>query len=80
MNNKKRQPGDDLERLFTFLRIQKTLDCDCQDMIDLMNERGLDWCRENKPFIVDRIRENAKKTNYPFNAIAVMWLVRIALA
>jgi len=76
----KRQPGTELESLFAMLRIQKTLDCDCQDVIDMMDGKGIEWCRANKPYIVGRIKSNAQKMGFPFNATAAMWLLRISLA
>lgn len=73
--------GTELKRLLkTWLRIEATPNCACNQRARLMDERGCDWCEQNADEIVGWLREEAEKRKLPFMDAAGKLLVRRAIA
>jgi hypothetical protein len=71
--------GTELKRLLARLGIQVTEHCQCHERARQMDERGVDWCRDNIAMIVGWLKEEAAARSLPFVDRAARWLVRKAI-
>lgn len=58
--------GTKLKGLLSLIGIKASSGCSCNKRAVLMNERGVEWCEQNKAEIVGWLREEAEKRRLPF--------------
>lgn len=59
--------------------IKASENCSCNQRARAMDERGVEWCEENKETIVGWLREEAGKRKLPFIDAAGYLLVNRAI-
>lgn len=72
--------GCQLHKLLHTLGINPVGDCDCISHANEMDERGIDWCRNNFETILGWMREAAKERGIPFIEIAAKLLIKQAIS
>ncbi|NDD53466.1 hypothetical protein EBZ39_06265 [bacterium] len=73
-------PGEELKKLLAKIGIKATPNCSCNARANIMDARGVAWCKENESTIVGWLREEAEKRNLPFVDLAGKLLIRRAIA
>ena len=58
--------GTKLKKLLGMVGIKASEGCSCNQRAKAMDERGIEWCEQNKETIVGWLREEAKKRSLPF--------------
>jgi hypothetical protein len=71
--------GTELKKLLGKFFIHARENCLCDQRAMLMNEQGVEWCRENTGVIVGWLREEAKNRSLPFVELAARLLVLRAI-
>jgi hypothetical protein len=71
--------GTELKKLLKFIGITASKDCSCNARAKTMNEKGIEWCKDNIDTIVGWLKEEASKRNLPFFAYAARKLVQLAI-
>ena len=59
-------PGTELKRLLKMIGIMATPNCQCNQRAKVMDERGVQWCRDNIEEIVDWLKEESDKRGMLF--------------
>ena len=73
--------GTELKKLLGRIGITASPTCSCNRRAREMNERGIQWCRENLDLIAgDWLAGEAKKRNLPYSVFAGKKLVQLAIA
>lgn len=70
--------GTELSDLLASLGFTK-VGCACQRHINEMDNKGLQWCRDNIDTILGWLAESAKKRNVGYSKIMAKGLVRLAI-
>lgn len=71
--------GTELKKLLKFIGITASKNCSCNARAKTMNEKGIEWCKDNIDTIVGWLKEEANKRNLPFFAYAARKLVQLAI-
>lgn len=71
--------GTKLKGLLSMVGIKASENCSCNQRARAMDERGVEWCEENKETIVGWLREEAGKRKLPFIDAAGYLLVNRAI-
>lgn len=71
--------GTKLKKLLSYVGIKSTANCSCNQKARTMDERGVEWCEQNKETIVGWLREEAGKRKLPFLDAAGYLLVNRAI-
>lgn len=71
--------GCRLTRILKSIGIEYTPGCGCEDMAREMDIRGAEWCRENTPNIVAKMRSVAHDRKLDFSERGAKWLVNLAI-
>lgn len=58
--------GTELKKLLSMVGIKASENCSCNQRARAMNERGIEWCEQNRETIVGWLREEAGKRGLPF--------------
>lgn len=72
-------PGTELKKLLSRIGIRAKPNCSCNRRAKVMNEKGVEWCRQNEDVIVGWLREEARKRGLPFIDAAGRMIVRMAV-
>lgn len=70
--------GTELKILIQKFGIQP-YNCGCQNYVDTMNEKGIDWCEENINMILGWLEEGAEKRELPFIRVIAKLMVKRAI-
>ncbi len=71
--------GTELKKMLSTIGIKSTPNCSCNAKAKHMNEKGIDWCKENKNLILDWLQEEANKRHLPFVRFAARKLLNFAI-
>lgn len=71
--------GTELKKLLKMVGITSTPNCSCNARAKLMNQNGLQWCKDNIDTIVGWLKEEAEKRNLPFFTYGAKKLVKLAI-
>jgi hypothetical protein len=72
--------GTQLTKIFKTASLGMISPCEgCRGLATEMNRKGIDWCESNMEYILNGIRDNAKKMKVPFNEPFVKKLVQWAI-
>ena len=72
--------GTELKGLLKKIGIVSSPNCSCNKRANMMDAKGIDWCKENIEEIVDWLAEEAKKRKLPFLRFAGKKLVQLAIS
>jgi hypothetical protein len=75
-----RGPGTELKKLLSKLGFRPAQNCKCNQHIQEMNMRGIEWCSENIPVITEWLREEAQRAQLPFFAPGAKIIIRKAIS
>lgn len=70
--------GTELKKLLAKIGIKASPTCSCNKRAQIMDEKGIEWCKENIDMIVGWLREEATKRKLPFFDFAGKLLVQRA--
>lgn len=86
-DSRKRKPiathtgaGTELKKLLAKIGIKASPTCSCNKRAQIMDEKGIEWCKENIDIIVGWLREEATKRRLPFVDFAGKLLVQRAIS
>lgn len=71
--------GTELKALLAKLGITTTPTCQCNKRAKEMDDRGVQWCRENEELILSWLKEESDRRGLPFVALAAKMLIRRAV-
>jgi len=72
-------PGTILSKMLEKLGIKSSANCSCKRKAMEMNKKGVEWCSNNVPTIVEWLREEATKRKLPFIDFAGKMLIQRAI-
>lgn len=72
--------GTELKKLLKMIGITSTPNCSCNARAKLMNQNGIQWCKDNIDTIVVWLKEEATKRNLPFFTYGAKKLVKLAIS
>jgi len=78
-NNVGEGVGTELKKILGFIGITSTPTCSCNAKAKIMNEKGVEWCKNNIDVVVSWLKEEASKRNLPFYSFIAKKLVKIAI-
>ena len=58
--------GTELKKLLSFIGINSVPNCSCNARARVMNENGIQWCKDNKEEILSWMKEESDKRGLPF--------------
>lgn len=71
--------GDRLAEKFSSYGIRSEKGCSCSEVAGKLNAESPQWCRDNMPWILEKIRENSQKKGIPFIELVVKKIVNEAI-
>jgi len=71
--------GTELKKLLSWMNIKATENCDCNNKAKHLNEKGIDWCKQNIDTICVWLKEEADKRKIPFFKYGAAKLVKFAI-
>ncbi len=71
--------GTELKNLLSWMNIRATENCDCNSKAKFLNEKGIEWCKQNIDTICVWLKEEATKRNIPFFNYGATKLVKFAI-
>lgn len=72
--------GTELKKLLAKVGIKSTPTCSCNTRARIMDEKGIQWCKDNTDMILGWLREEATKRNLPFIDVAGKLLINRAIS
>lgn len=70
-------PGTILSKMISSLGIKSSPTCSCRRHALEMNDRGIEWCEQNIPTIIEWLKEESSKRKIPFiESVAVLVVKR----
>lgn len=73
-------PGTELKKMLAKIGITATPTCSCNSRAAIMDEKGVQWCKDNTDTIVSWLREEATKRGLPFVDLAGKIIVKRAIS
>lgn len=73
-------PGTELKKLLAKIGIKASPTCSCNTRARIMDEKGIQWCKDNTETIVGWLREEATKRGLPFVDMAGKLLISRAIS
>lgn len=73
-------PGTELKKMLAKIGIKASSTCSCTTRARIMDEKGVQWCRDNVDTIVSWLREEATKRGLPFVDMAGKLLVKRSIS
>lgn len=64
--------GTILKRKLSYLGFSPSSNCSCNKLAKEMDEKGPNWCTKNIEYLLEKIKENAKRKKTPF----IKWIVK----
>lgn len=71
--------GTELKKILATVGIKSSPTCSCNAKAKKMNEKGIQWCKDNIDTIVDWLQEEAKKRKLPFAKFIGQKIVKLAI-
>jgi len=71
--------GTELKKLLKLIGITASPTCACNARAKEMNERGIQWCKDNIDTIALWLKEEAERRNLPFFLYGAKKLIKIAI-
>jgi hypothetical protein len=72
--------GTELKKLLSWMNIQATPNCTCNQKAKFMNNKGIEWCKENVDSICIWLQEEAVKRKLPFFNYGAKKLIKFAIS
>ena len=72
-------PGTELKNILGKFGITASPQCSCTQRMKIMNDRGIEWCKDNIEYIVNWLEEEAAKRKLPFMRFIGRKLVKSAI-
>lgn len=72
--------GTELKKILRMFGIKSTPNCSCNTRARIMNEKGINWVKENEELIISWMREEAVKRKLPFFKLAAQKILSMAIA
>lgn len=72
-------PGTELKKMFSMVGIKATPTCSCNRRAGEMDNRGIEWCKNNKEEILGWLEEEATKRKMPFVKFGADCVVNLAI-
>jgi hypothetical protein len=72
--------GTELKKLLSKVGIKSTPTCSCNKRAEVMDQQGIQWCKDNVDKIVGWLREEATKRRLPFIDMAGKLIVNRAIS
>jgi hypothetical protein len=73
-------PGTELKKMLSKIGIKASPTCSCNKRAQIMDEKGIEWCKANTTTIVGWLREEATKRGLPFIDLAGKIIVKRAIS
>lgn len=73
-------PGTELKKMLAKIGITATPTCSCNSRAQIMDEKGVEWCKANTDTLVGWLREEATKRGLPFVDLAGKIIVKRAIS
>ncbi len=71
--------GTELKKILSWFNINSSPNCSCNRKAKYMNDKGVEWCKNNIDTIVAWLKEEAEKRHLPFFAYAAKKIIKIAI-
>jgi hypothetical protein len=71
--------GTELKNILKLMGITATNNCSCNAKAKIMNEKGIEWCKDNIDTIVGWLQEEASKRRLPFFTYGAKKLIKLAI-
>lgn len=71
--------GTELKKLLSYIGITASPTCSCNTRARIMDENGIEWCKDNIDTIVGWLREEAEKRHLPFFNYIGYKIVQLAI-
>lgn len=72
-------PGTEMKALLAKVGITATPTCSCNQRAKEMDDKGVQWCKDNEELILSWLKEEAAKRGLPFISLAAKLLIRRAI-
>lgn len=72
-------PGTILSQMISSIGIKSSPTCSCRRHALEMNEKGVEWCEQNIPTIIEWLKEESTKRNIPFIESLAILIVKRAI-
>jgi len=73
-------PGTELKKLLSKLGLKPAPNCKCNTRMLVMNQMGIDWCKQHIDTIVGWLKEEADRAKLPFTKIGAKIIVKRAIS
>lgn len=73
-------PGTELKKMLSKIGIKASPTCSCNKRAQVMDDNGIEWCKDNTTTIVGWLREEATKRGLPFIDLAGKIIVKRAIS
>lgn len=71
--------GTELKKLLKLIGIVAAPGCSCNARAKLMNDNGIQWCKDNISTIVSWLKEEAEKRKLPFLEYVARKIIKVAI-
>lgn len=71
--------GTELKKILSTFGIKSTENCSCNKRAKIMNEKGTEWCKENKETIVSWLEQESKARKLPFSKFLATKVLNLAI-
>ena len=72
--------GTELKKLLKLVGITASPNCSCNKRARLMDDEGIQWCKDNVELIVSWLKEEASKRHLPFANFIGRRIVKLAIS
>lgn len=72
--------GTELKKLLSWMNIKPKANCSCNKKARLMNDNGIQWCKENQDTICKWLQDEATKRKLPFFKYGAMKIIKMAIS
>lgn len=72
--------GTELKKLLKLIGITSSPTCGCNAKAKYMNEKGIQWCKDNVDTIAEWLKEEADKRKLPFINFVVKKIIKLAIS
>jgi len=72
--------GTELKGLLSIIGINSVPNCSCNARAKIMNDNGIEWCKNNKDEILSWMQEEASKRNLPFLKFGAKRILNYAIS
>ena len=72
--------GTELKKLLSWMNIEATPNCTCNQKAKFINNKGIEWCKEHVDVICSWLKEEAVKRKLPFFNYGAKKLINFAIS